>query len=169
MMQLDTLLTILSLNILGLQLLLAKPNDLVMDDPIQTKELEPLPNEPKDFQPVEFKPINNHLTRGSVKGTNVPIHYYHDVHIEDNNVTIRNDQNGTFNEALIDVYILKVYNPKGHIYSQPQGRYQLKQYKEPQQPLLWFFVLIYFFILSEAMNESALKKLKQETREIELF
>jgi hypothetical protein len=43
-------------------------------------------------QHVEFKPINNHLTHGNVKGTNVPIHYYHDVHIEDNNVVICNDK-----------------------------------------------------------------------------
>jgi len=63
-----------------------------MDDPIQTKEREPLLVEPKDFQRVEFKPINNHLTHGNVKGTNVPIHYYHDVHIEDNNVVICNDK-----------------------------------------------------------------------------
>jgi hypothetical protein len=109
-----------------LQLVLTKPSDLVMDDPIQTKELEPLPVELKDFQPIEFKTINNHLTHGSVKGTNVTIHYYHDVHIEDNNVTIRNDQNDTFSEALIDIYILKVYNPKGHVYSQPHDHYQLK-------------------------------------------
>jgi len=44
-----------------LQLVLITLNDLVMDDPIQTKEREPLLVEPKDFQPVEFKPINNHL------------------------------------------------------------------------------------------------------------
>jgi hypothetical protein len=72
-----------------------------MDEPIQTKELEPLPNEPKDFQPIEVEPINNHLTHGNIKGKNVHIHYYNDVHIEDNNVTIRNDQNNTFSDPLI--------------------------------------------------------------------
>ncbi len=66
------------------------------------------------------------MTHGNVKRKNVPIHYYHDVHSEDNNVTICNDQNDTFGEALIDVYILEVYNPKDHIYSQPHGHYQLK-------------------------------------------
>jgi hypothetical protein len=72
-----------------------------MDDPIQTKELEPLLVEPKDFQPIEFKPINNNLTHCNVKGTNVPIHYYHNVHIEDNNVTIRNDQNDNLMKRLL--------------------------------------------------------------------
>jgi hypothetical protein len=40
-------------------------------------------------------------------------------------------KNDAFSEALIDVYILEIYNPKGHIYSQPHGCYELKQYKEP--------------------------------------
>jgi len=40
-----------------------------------------------------------------------------DVLVEENNVTIHNDQNNTFNGAIIDVYILEVYNPKGRIYS----------------------------------------------------
>ncbi len=88
------------------------------------------------------------------------IHYYHDVRVHDNNVIVRNDQNDTFSEALIDVYILEVSNPKGHVYSKPQGCYQLKQYKELPQPLFCLFVLVYFFILLKAISESTLKKLK---------
>jgi hypothetical protein len=41
------------------------------------------------------------------------------VHVEDNNATIYNDQNDAFNEAFINIYILEVCNPKGHVYSQP--------------------------------------------------
>jgi hypothetical protein len=63
------------------------------------------------------------LTHGSIKGINVPVHYYHDVHVEENNVIIHNDQNDVFSETLINVYILEVYNPKGCIYSQPHGHY----------------------------------------------
>jgi hypothetical protein len=104
---------------------------LVTNEPIQTKEPKPLPIELEDLEPVEFEQINNHLTHGSIKGTYVHVHYYHDVHVQDSNVTIHNDQNDTFSEALIDVYILEVYNPKGHVNSQLEGRYKLKQYKEP--------------------------------------
>jgi hypothetical protein len=43
--------------------------------------------------------------------------------LEDNNVIVRNDWNNAFNEAFIDIYILEVYNPKDHIYSQPHGCY----------------------------------------------
>ncbi len=59
------------------------------------------------------------MTHGNIIGTNVLVHYYHDVPIEDNNVTVHNDQDDAFSETLIDVYILEIYNPKGHIYSQP--------------------------------------------------
>jgi hypothetical protein len=45
------------------------------------------------------------------------VHYDHDVPIQDNNATIYNDQNDTFNETLIDIYILEVSNLKGCIYS----------------------------------------------------
>ncbi len=41
------------------------------------------------------------------------------MHVEDNNATIYNDQNDAFNEAFINIYILEVCNPKGHVYSQP--------------------------------------------------
>jgi hypothetical protein len=37
-----------------LQLVLVKPGDLVIDEPIQTKKHVPLPVEPKDFQPIGF-------------------------------------------------------------------------------------------------------------------
>ncbi len=108
-----------------LQPILAKPNDLVTDEPIQTKELEPL-----HVEPVEFELVNNALTHNSIKRTYVPIHYYHDVLIQDNDAIVYNDQNDAFSEALINVYILEVYNRKDRVYSQPHNCYWLKQYKE---------------------------------------
>jgi hypothetical protein len=43
--------------------------------------------------------------------------------LDDNNAIVPNDQNDTFSEAFIDVYILEVYNLKNCIYSQPHGCY----------------------------------------------
>ncbi len=63
------------------------------------------------------------MTHGSIKRIDVPIHYYHNMHVRDNNAAICNDQSDAFSEALINVYSLEVYNPKGHIYSQPLGHY----------------------------------------------
>jgi hypothetical protein len=60
-----------------LQLVLVKPNDMVTDKPIQAKELVPLLIEPKDFQHVEFEPVNNHFTPISIKTIDVIIHHYH--------------------------------------------------------------------------------------------
>ncbi len=59
------------------------------------------------------------MTHGNIIGTNVLVHYYHDVHVEYNNVVVCNDKNETFSKTIVDVYILEVYNSKGHIYSQP--------------------------------------------------
>ncbi len=106
-----------------LQPILTKPSDLVTDEPIQSKELEPLHVEPEDLQPVESELVNNALTHNNIKGTYVPSHYYHDVLIQDNDAIVYNDQNDAFSEALINVYILKVYNPKGRVYSQPHNCY----------------------------------------------
>ncbi len=39
----------------------------------------------------------------------MPIHYYHDVPIEENIVIVYNDQNNTFSEVLIDIHILEIY------------------------------------------------------------
>jgi hypothetical protein len=103
---------------------------------------------------IGFKTINNHLTHGNIIRIDVPIHDFHDVHVEDNNVIIRNDQNDAFSGTLIDVYNLEVYNLKGHVYSQPHGCCQLKQYKKSSQPLFYLFIFVYFFILLEVMNES---------------
>ncbi len=97
-----------------LQLVLTKLNDLVTNEHVQPKELEPLPIESKDLQPIKFELINNYLTHGRI---DVPIHYYHDAHDEYNNIIFHNDQNDTFIKALIDVYILEVYNSKNNIYS----------------------------------------------------
>jgi hypothetical protein len=99
---------------------------LVTNERIQTKELEPPHVELEYFQLVVFELVSNHLALGNIKRTYVLVHYYHDVPIEDNNVIVCNDQNDAFSEALIDVHILEAYNPKGHVYSQPHGHYQLK-------------------------------------------
>jgi hypothetical protein len=79
-----------------LQHVLAKLNDLVTNEHIQPKELEPLPIEPEDFQPIKFELVNNYLTHGNIIGTNVLVHYYHDVPDEYNNVIVRNDLNDAF-------------------------------------------------------------------------
>lgn len=92
-----------------LQLVLAKPNDLAIDEPIQIEEPEPLLVEYENLQPVGFE-------HGNII-TNVLVHYYHDVPIKFNNVHVHNDQNDTFNEKVINVYILEVYYLKGHVYS----------------------------------------------------
>jgi hypothetical protein len=101
-----------------LQLVFVKRNDLFIDEPIQTKGPEPLPIELEDLHPIEFKPINNHLTHGSIKRTYMPVHYYHDVLVQDNNATICKDQNDAFSKAFIDIYILGVFNLKGYVHSQ---------------------------------------------------
>jgi cell division protein FtsB len=44
----------------------------------------------------------------------------------------------------------------------------VEKYKKPLHPLSCLFVLVYFFLLLEAMNESALDKLKREARKKEL-
>jgi hypothetical protein len=50
-----------------LQLVFIKPNDLVTNELVQTKEHEPLPIELEDIQPIEFEPINNHLHMAILK------------------------------------------------------------------------------------------------------
>jgi hypothetical protein len=79
-----------------LQLVLVKLSDLATDEPFQIRDFEPLLVELEDPQLVEFEPFNNHLTHGSIKGTYMHVHYYHDVHVQDNNAAICNDQNDVF-------------------------------------------------------------------------
>jgi hypothetical protein len=43
----------------------------------------------------------------------------HNVPIQDNDVTDSNDRNDMFRKALIDVYLLRVSNPKACVHSQP--------------------------------------------------
>jgi hypothetical protein len=100
-----------------LQPILIKLNDLITDEPIQIEELEALHVEHEDLQLIGFELINNYLIHGNIIRAVVHVHYYHDVPIEFNHVLIHNDQNNAFSEKLIDVYILEVYNTKGHIYS----------------------------------------------------
>jgi hypothetical protein len=47
----------------------------------RTKEPESLPIELEHLQPIEFEPVNNHWTHGSIKRIDVSVHYYHDVHV----------------------------------------------------------------------------------------
>jgi hypothetical protein len=65
----------------NLQLVLVKLDDLVIDEPVQAKEHVPLLIKPKDFQPVGFEPVKNHLTPGKIKITNVLVHHYHNLHV----------------------------------------------------------------------------------------
>jgi hypothetical protein len=41
----------------------------------------------------------------------------------------------------------------------------LEKYKESSHPLSYLFVLVCFFVLLEAINESALDKLKREVKD----
>ncbi len=82
-----------------LQFVLAKFSDLVTDELVQIDKHEPLPIELEDLQPIGFESVNNYLTHGNVIGINVFVHYYHDVSIEDNNVTVHNDQDDTFSDT----------------------------------------------------------------------
>jgi hypothetical protein len=103
-----------------LQPILVKPGDLVIDKLVQAKEPTPLLVELKDFQLVEFALISNHLTPGNITTTHVLVHHYHNLHVQDNNVMVNNDPNDMFGKALIDAYLLGVFNPKGYVHSQPK-------------------------------------------------
>jgi hypothetical protein len=94
---------------------LVKHGDLVTNEPIRTKKPIPLPIEPKDFQPIWFELVSNHLTLGSIKTTYVFAHHYHNLIIHDNNVVMSNDPNNMFGKALIDAYLLGVSNLKGYL------------------------------------------------------
>jgi hypothetical protein len=147
-----------------LELVLVKLGDLVIDKPIQAGKHVPLLVELEDFQLVEFEPVSNHLTLGSIKSTNVHVHHYHNLLIQDNNVTMNNDPNDVYGKALIDVYLLGVFNPKGCVHSQPHSHFYMKQYKELLHSSFCLFVFIFFFILTRAMSESALERPRQEAR-----
>ncbi len=90
------------------QLVLAKPSDLVIDEPIQIEIFEPLFLENENFKPIEFEPINDTLTHGNV--TKI------DVHVQSNDVLVHNYQNNIFVEECINIYTLKVYNLKRCVY-----------------------------------------------------
>ncbi len=66
-----------------LQPILVKLGVLITNELVQIEEPKVLLIEPVNFQPIEFESINNHLTRGNIKGTYVHVYYYHDVHVED--------------------------------------------------------------------------------------
>ncbi|CAM6021600.1 unnamed protein product, partial [Sphagnum balticum] len=103
-----------------------KPNELVIDELVQTKKLEPLPIENEIFEIVEFELVNNYLTHGNIIGTYVLVHYHDDISIEFNYVPNCNDQNNAFSENSINVYALNIYNLKNCVYSLPKGCYQLE-------------------------------------------
>ncbi len=92
---------------------------MVIDEPIQIEILEPLLVENEYSKHVEFEPVNNYLTHGSIIRADVLVHYLDDVHVQFNVVPIRNDQNNVFVEEPINVYTLEFYNLKRHVYSQP--------------------------------------------------
>jgi hypothetical protein len=111
---------------------LVKPNDLITDGLVQTC-IEPysLPIKLEGFQHVKFELVNNYLTPGSIKGTNVLVCHYHNVFVKDNDVAGNNDQNDMFKKALIDVNLFGVFNLKGYVHSQSWRHFYLKYYREP--------------------------------------
>jgi hypothetical protein len=100
-----------------LQPILVKPGDLVIDELVQAKELVPLLIELEDFQPIEFEMVNNHLTSSNIKATNVFIHHYHNLFVQDNDVVVSIDPNDMFGTTIIDVYLFGVFNPKCCVHS----------------------------------------------------
>jgi hypothetical protein len=112
-----------------LRLILFKPSDLVTNEPVQTKELVPLLVEFEDFQHAKFEPINIHFIPSNIKAIDVFVHHYHNLPIQNNNVVVSNDPNNMFGKAFIDVYLLRVFNPKGYVHSQPHSHFCMKQYK----------------------------------------
>jgi hypothetical protein len=66
------------------------------------------------------------LTLGNIKATYVLVHHYHNMLVWNNNVVVSNDANDAFGKAFIDVYLLGVSNPKGHVHSQPQSHFCMK-------------------------------------------
>jgi hypothetical protein len=109
----------------SLQLVLVKPSDLVINEPIQTKESDSLLVELEGFQPIEFELVCKNLTPNNIKRTYVLVHHYHNVFVQDNDVIVSNDQNEMFRKALIDAYLLGVSNPKGYLHSQPHRHFYL--------------------------------------------
>jgi len=56
---------------------LLKPNEVVIDELVQTKEPNLLPIELQGFQLVELEPICNYLTPSCIKGIDVVVHHYY--------------------------------------------------------------------------------------------
>jgi len=100
-----------------LQHVLVNLSDLIVDEHVKKKELEPLFVKNANFELVKFELVNNYSTHGNITRTNVPTHYYDNVHVEFNYMHVRSDQNDAFNEKLINICILEVWNPKSHIHS----------------------------------------------------
>jgi hypothetical protein len=55
---------------------------MVINEPVQTRELDSLPIEPEGFQLVEFELVCKYFTLNNIKGTYV--------HVQDNDVTSSN-------------------------------------------------------------------------------
>jgi hypothetical protein len=72
---------------------------MVINEIIQMKELVPLSIEPKDFEPIGFELVSNYLTPSNIKTTNVFVHHYHNLLVQDNNVVTSNDPNGVWNNT----------------------------------------------------------------------
>jgi hypothetical protein len=77
---------------------------------------------------------------------------------------VNNDPNDVFGKALIDVYLLGVFNCKSCVHSQPQSLFYMNQYKELSHSSFCLFFFIFFFILIGAMSESALERLRTKVR-----
>jgi hypothetical protein len=118
---------------------LVKFSDLVIDELVHAKEHVPLPVELENLQPIEFEPISNHLRPNNIKTTNMPIHHYHNLLVHGNTVVVSIDQNNLLGKAFINVYLLRISNPKSCVNSPPQSHFYMKQYKEPSRFFFFSF------------------------------
>jgi hypothetical protein len=82
-----------------LQHVLANLSDLVTNEHVQIEEPKPFLVENANFEFIEFEPINNYLTQGSIIRIDVHVQYNNDVFVEFNCVPNCNDH--TFSEKPI--------------------------------------------------------------------
>jgi hypothetical protein len=81
---------------------------------------------------------------------------------------VSNDPNNVFGKAFTNAYLLGVSNLKGYVPSWPHNHFCMKQYKELSRFSFYLFAFIFFFILTRAMSESALERLRRKARKKEV-
>jgi hypothetical protein len=98
-----------------LQLIFAKPSDLTTKIFFQKEILKPWHVENDISKPIVFELVINDSIDGPIATNNIPVCYHH------NNAPIHNYWNGIPIANTIDIYLLKIYNPKRCVYSQPEN------------------------------------------------